>query len=55
MIKPEEIKSIVATDCGSTTTKAILIEKKEDGYRLIVREKPLLQLKLLLKMLQEVC
>ncbi|MCD6245506.1 glutamate mutase L [candidate division WOR-3 bacterium] len=37
MIKPEEIKSIVATDCGSTTTKAILIEKKEDGYRLIVR------------------
>ncbi len=37
MIKPEEIKSIVATDCGSTTTKAILIEKKGDEYRLIVR------------------
>ncbi|NIA22629.1 MAG: methylaspartate mutase [Proteobacteria bacterium] len=37
MIKPEELKSIVATDCGSTTTKAILIEKKEEGYRLIVR------------------
>ncbi len=24
---------IIATDCGSTTTKAILIEKKGDGYR----------------------
>ncbi len=24
---------IIATDCGSTTTKAILIEKREDGYR----------------------
>ncbi len=24
---------ILATDCGSTTTKAILIEKKSDGYR----------------------
>jgi uncharacterized protein (TIGR01319 family) len=32
-----EIKSILATDCGSTTTKAILIEKREDGYHLIVR------------------
>jgi uncharacterized protein (TIGR01319 family) len=30
-------KRIIATDCGSTTTKAILIEKKEDGYRLIAR------------------
>jgi uncharacterized protein (TIGR01319 family) len=29
--------SILATDCGSTTTKAILIEKREDEYRLIVR------------------
>lgn len=29
--------SILATDCGSTTTKAILIEKREEGYRLIVR------------------
>ena len=36
--KPEEIRSILATDCGSTTTKAILIERREDGaYRLIVR------------------
>lgn len=33
----KELKSILATDCGSTTTKAILIEKKEDGYRLVVR------------------
>ncbi|MCS7245873.1 MAG: glutamate mutase L [candidate division WOR-3 bacterium] len=30
-------KRIIATDCGSTTTKAILIEKREDGYRLIAR------------------
>ncbi len=34
---PENINSILATDCGSTTTKAILIEKKGDEYRLIVR------------------
>ena len=32
-----EISTIVATDCGSTTTKAILIEKIGDEYRLIVR------------------
>jgi len=31
------INSIVATDCGSTTTKAILIEKVGDEFRLIVR------------------
>ncbi len=31
------IKSVLATDCGSTTTKAILIEKRGDEYRLIVR------------------
>jgi len=31
------IRSILATDCGSTTTKAILIELCEEGYRLIVR------------------
>lgn len=30
--------SILATDCGSTTTKAILIERQESGeYRLVVR------------------
>ena len=33
----ESIRTILATDCGSTTTKAILIEKQEDGYRLITR------------------
>ncbi len=36
-IIPENIRSILATDCGSTTTKAILIEKRGDSYRLIVR------------------
>src|SRR3990170_185470 len=36
-LKPEDINVIVATDCGSTTTKAILIEKRGDEYRLIVR------------------
>ncbi|GJM20690.1 MAG: hypothetical protein DHS20C15_06050 [Planctomycetota bacterium] len=33
----ETIRSILATDCGSTTTKAILIELTSDGYRLKVR------------------
>ena len=38
MNKPaEDIRSILATDCGSTTTKAILIEKRGDEYQLIVR------------------
>ena len=31
------LRSILATDCGSTTTKAILIELVEDEYRLRVR------------------
>ncbi len=31
------ITSIIATDCGSTTTKAILIEKQGDEYRLVNR------------------
>jgi len=35
--KSRELKSILATDCGSTTTKAILIEKRGDEYRLVVR------------------
>ena len=34
---PEPIRTILATDCGSTTTKAILIEKQEDEYRLVTR------------------
>ncbi len=28
-----ELKSVLATDCGSTTTKAILLEKTADGWR----------------------
>ena len=34
---PENINVILATDCGSTTTKAILIEKVGGEYRLKVR------------------
>src|SRR5579862_7641711 len=35
---PEDIRRIVATDYGSTTTKAILIEKSDKGeYRLVAR------------------
>ena len=33
----QETRSILATDCGSTTTKAILIEKRGDEYHLVVR------------------
>jgi len=33
MAEKRELNVIVATDCGSTTTKAILIEKKPEGYR----------------------
>lgn len=36
-MKPEDIRSILATDCGSTTTKAILIEKQGNEYRLVTR------------------
>jgi uncharacterized protein (TIGR01319 family) len=32
-LSPDDLNIIVATDCGSTTTKAILIEKKPEGYR----------------------
>ncbi len=28
-----DIKSVLATDCGSTTTKAILFEKTPAGWR----------------------
>jgi uncharacterized protein (TIGR01319 family) len=35
--KPSEINTILATDCGSTTTKAILIEKRDGVFRLICR------------------
>ncbi|OHB94439.1 MAG: methylaspartate mutase [Planctomycetes bacterium RIFCSPHIGHO2_12_FULL_52_36] len=33
MIEPKDLNIILATDCGSTTTKAILIEKKGEEYR----------------------
>src|SRR5436190_7142008 len=36
-LRPDDIRSILATDCGSTTTKAILIERGEQGYRLVTR------------------
>jgi len=37
-IMSNDIKRIVATDCGSTTTKAILIERNPQGqYRLVAR------------------
>jgi len=34
---PEAHNVILATDCGSTTTKAILIERRPEGYRLACR------------------
>ncbi len=37
MIPKDQIKSILATDCGSTTTKCILIEKIDNEFRLFVR------------------
>lgn len=33
MTVANDLQVIVATDCGSTTTKAILIERKPEGYR----------------------
>jgi uncharacterized protein (TIGR01319 family) len=36
-IHPENVRSILATDCGSTTTKAILIQKTGGEYRLTTR------------------
>ncbi len=35
--KKVKLNSILATDCGSTTTKAILIERRGDEYRLVAR------------------
>ena len=34
---PQEIRTILATDCGSTTTKGILIEEQNGEYRLVCR------------------
>ena len=36
-IQKDKVNTILATDCGSTTTKAILIEKKQGEYRLTYR------------------
>ena len=36
-LDPQSARVILATDCGSTTTKAILIEKRGDEYRLVCR------------------
>jgi uncharacterized protein (TIGR01319 family) len=36
-MQKEQITRILATDCGSTTTKAILIERGSDGFRLKTR------------------
>lgn len=36
-IDPKKVNTILATDCGSTTTKAILIEKLDGEYRLSKR------------------
>ncbi|MEI7633391.1 MAG: glutamate mutase L [bacterium] len=33
----DELRSILATDCGSTTTKALLIARVDGSYRLIAR------------------
>lgn len=33
----DDLRTILATDCGSTTTKAILIEKQDGEYRLLCR------------------
>ena len=30
----QDLHTILATDCGSTTTKAILIEKRDDTWQL---------------------
>jgi len=36
-IAADRVRTIVATDCGSTTTKAILIERRDEGFRLVAR------------------
>ena len=37
MAAAPELRTILATDCGSTTTKAILIEQRDGEYRLVCR------------------
>ena len=36
-MRSEGLRSVLATDCGSTTTKAILIELEDGAYRLKAR------------------
>jgi len=36
-VQTTDVQTILATDCGSTTTKAILIEKQDDVYRQTTR------------------
>ncbi|RMG40512.1 MAG: methylaspartate mutase [Candidatus Dadabacteria bacterium] len=31
--RPEELNTVLVTDCGSTTTKALLFQRTEDGWR----------------------
>lgn len=31
-LDPQQLSVVLATDCGSTTTKAVLFERKEDGW-----------------------
>ena len=50
-IDPASIRRILATDCGSTTTKAILIQKVDGEYRQTHRGEAPRQWKLLWKML----
>lgn len=47
-ISADDLRVVLATDCGSTTTKALLFEKKDDGWHVTFRgeapttvEKPL--------------
>ena len=37
MIEKENLKRVLVTDCGSTTTKAVLFEKTADGWRQVSR------------------
>ena len=53
-IQKDKVNTILATDCGSTTTKAILIEKKQGEYRWTYRGEAQPLLKRLLRMSPEV-
>lgn len=36
-INPQQLERVVVTDCGSTTTKALYFEKKQEGWRQVYR------------------